>query len=168
MSFKTIFFSLIFIFFLIVFQYSLVPFLGIYGLIPNVVLIFVCLWNFFEKKEEKSGIFIAIVSGIFLDVFFSPFLGISAAYFIFVSLFFKKSHQILRGSQESQPIFYFLPLFVFVLFFYFIFLKITFLFFDSFLWNFNLISLLTNIVYNTFIAIIFFFLFKKTWRYFNK
>ncbi len=149
---------LIYVYLLVLVQYSFLPFFDIKGITPNIILIFVCLWNFFEKAEKKTGILISVAAGLFLDFFFGYFVGISTILFLVLSIVFKKSHWILRDSQKKYPFTYFSSLFIIAFFFYNFALRATLFFLESTSFKFNLFF---EFGYNFLLATILFFLFKK-------
>jgi len=160
MGFRKLVVSLIFLYFLSLLQYSFFPLFSINGVIPNLVLILVCLWNFFEKTDDNFGILLGIEAGFFLDVFSSNFFGTSIVLLLIISIIFKKAHRMLKESQEKHPFVYFLPLFIFCLIFYNLFLKLNAVFFLNSSLQFNLTFFLINLGYNMVLAIIGFYLFK--------
>lgn len=148
------------LYFLVLFQYSFFPLFGVRGIIPNIILILVCLWNFFEKADDNFGILMGIGAGFFLDIFSSTFFGTSIILLLVVSFIFKKAHWLLKESQEKHSVVYFFPLFVLCLFFYNLFLKLSTVFFLSAPFQFNLVFFLINLGYNIVLAIIGFYSFK--------
>lgn len=63
-------------------------------LVPNLILILVILWNFIEKSKNYFGIYSALISGFFLDIFSSRPIGfyilILLVSAIFIKFFIKK------------------------------------------------------------------------------
>jgi len=135
-------------------QSSFLVHFNIAGVIPNLILILVCLLSFFEKSGRRQGLFGAVLGGFFLDIFSSSFIGISIISLIIVSFFVRKSFGILKETYEKRPIIYFLPLFVISLIFYDLFL------FNYSIFQFNL-SFFVEIIYNSIFALLFFYIFKK-------
>jgi rod shape-determining protein MreD len=74
--------SIIAFYFLALFQASFMPHFGIYGVIPNIVLLAIFTVNFFEKQEGKVGFLVAIFGGFFMDIFSGRFLG----FYVLISL----------------------------------------------------------------------------------
>ena len=67
---------LILIFFLaVIIQTSLLPFINIYGVKPNLVLILLLIWAI--AKEFKNIWGLIILAGLFLDLFSGLFFGVS-------------------------------------------------------------------------------------------
>ncbi|MCX6738027.1 MAG: hypothetical protein NTY11_01240 [Candidatus Parcubacteria bacterium] len=67
--------SFIAFYFLAIFQVSYLTHFKIVGGLWNPVLIAVVFLNFFEKKEDKSGLIIGALGGFYLDLFSPYFLG---------------------------------------------------------------------------------------------
>lgn len=74
---KKILFLILLTYFLTLFQSSFVVFFNVRGMVPNLVLIFIFLFNIFEKPSENSGIAAAAAGGFFLDIFSGGHLGIN-------------------------------------------------------------------------------------------
>ena len=49
----------------------------------------VCFVNFFEDREEDSGIFISLIGGVFLDIFSESFFGFYILTSLLISFFIK-------------------------------------------------------------------------------
>jgi len=138
---------------LTLFQSSFLVHFNISGVVPNLVLILVCLLSFFEKPNQHLGIFGAIIGGFFLDIFSNSFIGISIIVLIIISFFIKKSLHFLKETSERYPIIYFLPLFIFSLIFYDLALVLVS--------QFNLsLGFLIEIIYNSAFAFLGFYIFK--------
>jgi rod shape-determining protein MreD len=65
------------LYFLTLFQTSFLVHFAIFGITPNIVAFAVIIWNIFEKKERSVGYFVAIIAGLFLDIFSNGFIGIN-------------------------------------------------------------------------------------------
>jgi rod shape-determining protein MreD len=76
-------------YFLVLLQTSFLVHFNIYGTIPNFVIIFVILLNFFEKPEKKLGIVLGFLAGLFLDIFSSSFFGFYTLILSAISFFIK-------------------------------------------------------------------------------
>lgn len=79
---------------LVLLQTSFFVHFNISGIILNLVLISVILWNLFEKSKSSFGLFNALIGGFFLDVFSNRIIGfyilILMGLAIFIKLFIKK------------------------------------------------------------------------------
>ncbi len=86
--------SIIVFYFLVLIQTSFLVHFNILGIVPNLVLISVVLWNLFEKSKNYFGLYAAFIGGFFLDIFSSRFIGfyvlILFALAIFIKLIFKR------------------------------------------------------------------------------
>jgi len=63
----------------------------IFGVFPNLVLIFVLLINIFTPLNDWFGVVSALIGGFFLDIFSAGFFGFFGFYtlvFLTLSLFF--------------------------------------------------------------------------------
>lgn len=159
---KKILFLIVIFYILTLLQTSFLVHFDIAGLTPNLILILVCLLNFFEKPKEYWGIFGAITGGFFLNIFSNSFIGISIIILVFISLFIKKSFHFLRETYDKHPIIYFLPLFIFSLFFYDLLAALFSYFSNSFVFQFSFdLSFLINIIYNSIFVIPCFYIYKK-------
>jgi len=138
---------------LVLLQSSFLVHFNISGTVLNLILILVCLLSFFEKPNEYQGIFGAVIGGFFLDIFSNSFIGISIITLVVISFFIKKSLHLLKETSKRYPIIYFLPLFLFSLIFYDLFLAFTFQF------NFGL-NFLIEIIYNSVFAFLGFYICK--------
>ncbi len=92
--FKKILISIIVFYFLVLIQTSFLVHFNILGIVPNLVLISVVLWNLFEKSKNYFGLYIALIGGFFLDIFSNRLIGfyilILFALAIFLKLVFKR------------------------------------------------------------------------------
>lgn len=86
---KKILAFIIFFYIFALFQTSFLVHLRIFGQIPNLILISIILINFFEKPEDYSGVFAAIIAGFFLDIFSEKSIGFSILILVALSLFIK-------------------------------------------------------------------------------
>jgi len=164
MNFKNLFILLISFYFLVLLQYGFFSQFTLRGIVPNIVLISVCLLNFFEKKERKEGILGSVFAGLFLDIFSGFLFGTSIAALLIVGIIFKRSHFMLKESQENFPLSYFLPLFVFCFILYYFLIKVGIMFSYNFSFHFDFDSFLGALSYNSVIAVILFYLFKLIFK----
>ncbi len=104
MKHKIFFSSLIIIYFLVLFQTSFLSHFLVWGYTPNLVLIVVFLWNILESEKDHTGLFVALASGFFLDIFSSRFIGFNVLILLFFALlikFFIKKHARISISQKT-------------------------------------------------------------------
>lgn len=73
--YKKILISIIIFYFLALLQTSFLVHFSICGIVPNLILIVVILWNFFEKPKNYCGLYSAVIGGFFLDIFSNRFIG---------------------------------------------------------------------------------------------
>ena len=110
---KKIFISALFFYFLGLIQSSFMVHFDIAGVTPNLILVSVILFNFFEKPWKNSGFLIAAIAGFYLDLFSSYQIGVSIFSLVLLVFLIKK---ILKFIGEEN-IFYFIFLFIFSLIF---------------------------------------------------
>ncbi len=126
-------FLILFIYFLVLFQQSLLPHFAVWGITPNLVLISIFLLNLLENS---SGIILAFSAGLILDIYSGLPLGVSALSFLILAVLIKKSSRLFQKSN----IFYVIVMFSFCLLFYKFFLNFAQSF--SFRFHFNLFTFL--------------------------
>ncbi len=157
---KKILIIILILFILTLIQTSFLVHFSIWGVFPNLILVLVSIFNFFEDPVKKLGILTAGIGGFFLDIYSNSFIGALILTLIAISLIFKGSRIILKERPQKHPLIYFIPLFVFALVFYDFFFGFTLIFVNSFHFSFDL-SLLIKIAYNLVLALIGFYLFKR-------
>jgi rod shape-determining protein MreD len=83
--------SVLFLFFLAVFQTSFLIRFSFFGIVLNLVIIAVFLVNLLEKKENKLGVICAFLGGFFLDIFSLSgfFFGFYVLVCLIISFFIK-------------------------------------------------------------------------------
>lgn len=148
---KYLFITLLFYFFAIL-QNSFLPHFNIFGITPNFILIFYFLLIFFEKTDKfYLGTFGAVVAGFFLDILSHSFFGISIVLLLAMMVLIKKALQLLWNRAGEYSVFYFLPLFIAYIMFYYIFLA-----------DFNVSwILIVAVTYNLAFALFGFYICKK-------
>lgn len=85
---KLLIFTLFF-YFLVLLQTSFFVHFRIWGIVPNFVFIAVILLNLFEKPKDYAGLLIALVAGLFLDIFSQGMIGFYALILFSLSFFIK-------------------------------------------------------------------------------
>lgn len=148
---KYLFITLLFYFFAIL-QNSFLPHFSIFGIIPNIILIFYFLLIFFEKTDKfYLGTFGAFAAGFFLDILSHSFFGISIVLLLAMMVLIKKALQLLWNRTGEYSLLYFFPLFIVYIMFY-----------NLFLSDFNASwILLVEVAYNLVFALLGFYIFKK-------
>lgn len=86
---KEILILIFILYFLTLFQTSLLIHFGILSRIPSLILIFTIFFNLLEKKEEVSGIFVAIFGGFFWDIFSNLPIGFHILILLILAIFIK-------------------------------------------------------------------------------
>jgi len=150
-------------YFLALLQNSFFTHFNLLGSVPNLVFILFFLLVFFEKKKKNYLIIpLAIVAGLFLDIFSYTYIGPSIVLLIIIGIVLKKIQSLLKNREDNYPFVYFLPLFLICFAVYEALLMISLHFFDlsHTLINFDL-RFAAGIVYSLFFAIIGFWIFKK-------
>jgi rod shape-determining protein MreD len=134
-----IFSSIIFFYFLALYQTSFLIHYEVNGGFLNLILISIILINFFEKKEEKSGIFIGAIGGFYLDIF-SPYIP---GFFTLLGIAISFLIKLLKPFFETKKSISFFIIFFTTLLFYEIVLAITTIGHNFF---FNIFSFLYNLL----------------------
>ena len=147
-----IIFSLILFYFLAIIQISFLVHYQIRGGLLNLVLISIILFNFFEKRENKSGIIIAGVGGLYLDIFSPYFPGLFALLGIAIAFLIR----MLKPFFETKKFVSFVIVLFIALFFYEIVLTLATLIYGFY---FNIFSL----IYNFLVGTIVYFLVKMVY-----
>ena len=89
MNFKKILVLIILCYFLTLLQTSFLVHFNIWGMVLNFVLLLIIIWNFFEKEQGLTGLFCALIGGLFLDIFSSRFIGFNVLILLGVAIFIK-------------------------------------------------------------------------------
>jgi hypothetical protein len=147
-----IIFSLILFYFLAIIQTSFLVHYQIRGGLLNLVLISIILFNFFEEKENKSGLIIAGAGGLYLDIFSPYFPGLFTLLGIAIALLIRA----LKPFFETKKFVSFIIIFFITLLFYEIILTLVTLVYGFY---FNIFSL----IYNFLVGTIFYFLSKMVY-----
>lgn len=157
---------ILFVFFAIV-QTSFVIHFSILGAVPNLIFILFFSILFFEVQDcQTYGIFSAIVGGFFLDVASYSYFGPSIVLLLIFAFVIKHILSLLKRNTDKYPIIYFLPLFLISFVFLGLILNIFFNFLNIPQSTFSLSwSYLIEILYNLFLASVFFLVRKKTKLY---
>ncbi len=85
--FKPLFVLTILVVFLILLQQSFL--VHFFSWLPNLILILVFSVNLLEEREKDLGIFLALFSGFFLDIFSVNYFGFYTIIFIFFAFSIK-------------------------------------------------------------------------------
>jgi len=99
-------------------QNSFIAHFSFLGATPNLIFVLFFLLIFFENKNKAYAIFVSILAGLFLDIFYFNYLGPSIILFLAVNFMLEKSQALLKSREERCPFVYFLPLFIVFLLFY--------------------------------------------------
>ena len=86
---KKILFLIILFYLLVLLQTSFLVHFSIFGIVPNLMVVLVILWNIFEKQEKQLGLANALIGGIFLDIFSSGLFGFYIFILLIISVFIK-------------------------------------------------------------------------------
>jgi len=66
----------------------------VWGMVPNLILFLIILWNVFEKADNKFGLYQAVIGGLYLDIFSNRIIGFNILILfclaILIKLFFRK------------------------------------------------------------------------------
>lgn len=81
---------LFFLFYLFaILQTSFLVHFAIFGRIINLIFVFVVIFSFLDKESENLGLFLALIGGLFLDIFSSNYIGFYVLILFSISLFIK-------------------------------------------------------------------------------
>tara|TARA_Y100000310_G_scaffold104239_1_gene102554 strand:+ start:1918 stop:2229 length:312 start_codon:yes stop_codon:yes gene_type:complete len=81
-------FFFIALFLLVLLQVSFLPHIPVFGIVPNLVLLFVILLSLFEYSSSNTSLQIALIGGFLLDIFsqrpfgFWTFLLVTVAFLL--------------------------------------------------------------------------------------
>jgi rod shape-determining protein MreD len=144
-----------------------------YGITLNLVFILFSLLVFFEGPKGHPGnssqiLFLSVTAGFFLDIFSYTYIGPSIVAFIIIGFLLKKTQSLLKNREDNRPFVYFLPLFLIFFIVYEILLMLFLHFIDSShaLISFDL-KFAGGIIYNSLIASVLFFIFKRFFKKLN-
>ena len=151
-------------FILVLLQAIFLPFFSIIGIVPNLVFILFFILTFFaclrdQKRQNKYQIevfFMAIIAGLFLDIFSSSYFGPSIISLLIIYFSIKAVIHFLKDRQDKYLIFYFLYLFLFSFFIYNLFLG---LLSNSLYLELNFKTTLIGLLYNLVLVYIGFYIY---------
>jgi len=81
--------SIVIIYFLVLFENSFLEHFAVFGFVFSPALILVIIYNILENEKKFFGVYLALISGFFLDVFSDHFIGYNILILILLSLFLK-------------------------------------------------------------------------------
>jgi len=148
--------SIVIIFILIILQWSLFPYLAVYGAFPNLILIVVVILSIL--RGYKKNLIWVMFGGLFLDIFsFNNLLGVSIAGLFLISyLIYFLSQTTLRKTNIFSIILFGIGATLIYKFFLILVFLITK---SSFELSFS--QTLAQIIYNLVLLIPLFYLIKK-------
>ena len=148
--------SIVIIFILIILQWSLFPYLAVYGAFPNLILIMVVILSIL--RGYKKNLIWVMFGGLFLDIFsFNNLLGVSIAGLFLISyLIYFLSQTTLRKTNIFSIILFGIGATLIYKFFLILVFLITK---SSFELSFS--QTLAQIIYNLVLLIPIFYLIKK-------
>ncbi|MBU2539830.1 rod shape-determining protein MreD [Patescibacteria group bacterium] len=153
---------IVFFYFISLIQNSFLVHFSIFGVIPNLVLILVCLFIFFEKTQTYYGLVSAVIGGFFLDIFSGSFIGISTLSLIIIYFLIKEILCHLKDIPSKYLFLYFIIVLIFTMLFYELFFGLSSIFLNhSFPIYFGVCAFLVRIIYNLIIGLVFFYIFKR-------
>lgn len=86
---KKLIISIIILYFLVLLQTSFLVHFGLFGMVPNAVIVFVVSWNIFEKEDSNVGIYNAVIGGFLLDIFSDRFIGFNILILVLLAFILK-------------------------------------------------------------------------------
>jgi len=154
---KILFFILLF-YFLVILQGSFLVHFTVGNIVPNLVLISVVIFNFFEKSRKNTGFLVAVIAGFYLDLYSAFPMGVFILSLLLLTFLIKKFFKFIG----EENFFYFIFSLFFSLIFYRLFLFICDSFLrQSFYFNFNKLQLV-ELGYNFILGVLVFY-FVKIW-----
>jgi len=144
-------------------QNSFLTHFNLFGAIPNLVFILFFSLVFFDKKDNNYQVILyAVLAGIFLDVFSYTYLGPSIIILLIIGFLLKGIQMSLKSTEDKHPFVYFLPLFLIFLLAYNFLLGLYLYLLDpnKIILAFGITTIFL-LIYNLFIASIFFYIHKK-------
>ena len=141
-------------------QNSFLTYFGIMGELPNLIFILFFILIFFEGSDTYfDGFFMAIIAGLFSDMFLPAYFGATIISLIVVYFLKKFLMYFITENQSKYPVFYFISLFSvcfivnrLILYIISFFLQLHFTFNSS---------IISSLIYNLVFACIGFYLYKK-------
>lgn len=157
-------YPLIFLLFFIsaIIQSSFLFYLNIMESTPNLIFILFFIIIFFESQNEYNlGFFTAIIAGLFLDIHFSFYFGISIISLLIIYFLKKIAAHFFEEGNKKFSLFYFIPLFL-----------ISFLLYGAIMYLFSLLlksqshfifdsNALFYVLYNLIVAIVGFYPYRR-------
>lgn len=111
---RVIFFAILF--FAVILQATILQDVKFFGVAPNVALVFLIFFAFWEK-DYKNAFFSAIILGVLFDVLSGPFFGTFLLIFLFLAFLIYISAKVIISSDNN---FAFLGIIFFGTIFYYI------------------------------------------------
>ena len=155
MVYRNIFLAILF-YYLALFQNSFLIHFSVFGALPNLIVILLCLLAFFEPKRLRFGVLLAIIAGLFQDLILGYFIGVSVASFLIIYYAIKYAKGQLSEHDQNFYVLYFGA----ILSGAFIFNRLFIGVYDGSLFSFNILILLLEVVYNLIIGTIGFYFAK--------
>ena len=164
---KPVFIFILFYFFALL-QKSLLAYINFLGTIPNIVFIFFFTLLFFSSKPYYHKIiFLSLLAGIILDIYYYNYIGPSVLFLLVVGFLFKKVQSLLVATAKKFPLNYFIYLFIASLAVYYLFTIIYVNFFEVSKFVFSLKDVLLYFVCNLVTALLFYYSYIKIYKIFN-
>lgn len=61
----------------------------IWGFTPDLVLFIILIWNLLESRKKNTGLAVAIIGGLFLDIFSKGLMGFQIIIALILAIFIK-------------------------------------------------------------------------------
>lgn len=72
------------------------------GIVPNILLIIVICYGLMQG--EYAGIFVGFISGLLIDIFFAPFIGLDAFIYMVIGYLCGKFHRLFVPEDVKLPL----------------------------------------------------------------
>jgi len=86
---KKVLISIIILYFLTLLETSFLVHFNVFKWIPNIILIYVVIFNIIENPKKYGGVYISFIAGLLLDIFSANFIGFHIIIFLIISLSLK-------------------------------------------------------------------------------
>jgi len=132
-------------------QNSFFTHFNFFGTLPNLIFILFFTLAFFNNSSQTF--LFAIIAGFFLDIYAYTYICPSIILLLIIGFLLKKVQTLLIENNGKYPFGYFLILFL-------IFLT-SYSWLIDFVFDFLNIKLLLTLTYNSFIALLFFYIYRR-------
>lgn len=154
-------------YFLALFQFGFLNSFTFFGISLDLFFIVFFSFTFFGIKNSNfQQIFVAIVAGFFLDIFFSFYFGVFMVAFLLINTIVKQAFGLLKTTKDNYPLIYFVPIFVVCFIFYRLAGQVSFYYLGKI--NQFTFTIIWQAIYNLVFAVAGFFVYKAVNYFYGK